>query len=122
LGGADLLAATLRDAGWRARARLTDTSRQTYRRLAGRGDARLATLRAQPAVIDALDRASEAGEQLYQGIQHGVDELHDASEEALGQLYRHSWWRAPDRSCAMVGTRPHHADHHAAHRHSQQGR
>jgi hypothetical protein len=66
--------------------------RATYLRLAERGQPRYDTIRARPAVAQAVRALDDAAHELDQTLQYAVDEANDSTEEVLGlaSLYAHA--------------------------------
>jgi len=63
-----------------------DDGSSLYNQLSRRGEETLARVRAQPAVARVLRRAGEVSSRLTKSFEGAVDEVHDATEEALGRL------------------------------------
>lgn len=61
-------------------------ARQTYLELAERGELTLRRIQSQPRVADVLRNVADATERLDIQVEFVVDEMHDASEEALGRM------------------------------------
>lgn len=64
---------------------------QTYLDLAERGEGTLRRIRSQPTVADVLRNVADATERLDNQVEFVVDEMHDASEEALGRMSLETW-------------------------------
>jgi heparin binding hemagglutinin HbhA len=89
LGAGDVAVTTLtgRDlwAGRRPRVHPT-TPGGVYAQLMGRGQDRLARLRAQPRVASTLRIVDEVTVRFNRHLEYALDELNDSSEEFLGRL------------------------------------
>ncbi|HEX4247789.1 MAG TPA: hypothetical protein VH008_07965 [Pseudonocardia sp.] len=87
LGVGDLALRKLGELPGELRTRLSaDEVRKTYSDLADRGADTLDRIRHQPQVARVLGDARDASARLDRRVERTADEVHDASEEALGRL------------------------------------